>query len=468
MSKTLRRTSVFLLVLAMMMVLFMAGCNPKEPAADNADGTAADTSEGTSEGASEGTSEGTSEDQPAEQEPITLKVAHTWGGSDPKAPVLENVWQRFQEENPNITLEIEEIPSLSFNDKFTTWLSADDLPDVISVEGLHIEQLVGPQKMLDLTSYYEADPDWYDTFVPGIFEMGATYDGKIYAMPNEYFSLPLFVNVDILNELGVSMPQTWDELMAAMKAVNDDGTYLPLSIWGVLADNSGVWFLSALGANGGSQKWIDACNGEGSFSDPLIIDALNRMLEVCSYAQEGINGTEWTTSMANFNTRQSVFYLNGPWAIQQLAQGDEGEAFLDSIELISIPYVVPEMEGYCLTNVVSYWTLNSELSGAKADAAVKLLKEITSAQTTKEIMETAQCLNGITGVDVDEEKIGMLADIFVLMDNLPEQGAAYPNPWPNFTDPEITSEFQISLQKVVDGTMTPEEFAVKMDELVGN
>ena len=467
MSKTLKKTSVLLLALAMMLVLFMAACTPEGDATDTPDGASADTADTGDTADTADTSDRTSETSNA-QEQITLTVAHTWGGSDPKAPIFESVWQRFQENNPNVKLEVEEIPSLSFNDKFTTWLSADALPDVMLVESSHIEQLYGPQKMLDLTPYFEADSEWYNTFVSGIFDMGATFDGKIYAMPNEYFSLPLFVNADILSELNISMPKTWDELMAAMKAVKDDGTYLPLSMWGVDGDNTGVWFLSALGASGGSQKWIDACNGEGSFSDPAIIDALNRMLEVCSYAQDGINGTEWTTSMANFNTRQSVFYLNGPWAIQQLAQGDEGEAFLDSLELISIPYVVPEMEGYCLTNVVSYWVLNSDLSGAKADAAVNLLKEITSTQTTREIMEEAQCLNGIRGVDVDDEKIGMLADLFVLMDNVPEEGAAYPNPWPNFTDPEITSEFQINLQKVIDKTITPEEFAEKMDELVGN
>ena len=401
-------------------------------------------------------------------ESITLTVAHWWGGSDPKAPVMENIWEKFQQDNINVKLEVEEIPSQSYNDKFTTWLAANTLPDVVLVESTHIEQLYEANSMLDLTKYFDSDKEWYNSFVPGIFNMGSTIDGKIFTMPNEYFSLPLFVNVDILKELSLSMPKTWDQLMSSMKAIKDDGSYLPLSMWGVGGDNTGVWFLSALGANGGSQKWIDATEGKGSFSDPAIIDGLNRMLEVCSYAQNGINGTEWTTSMANFNTRQSVFYLNGPWAFQQLADGDEGEAFLDSLELISIPYVDPAMEGYCLTSVVSYWALNSNLSDTKAESAVKLLKAITSKEATKEMMEVAQGLNGIRGVEVDQEKIGMLSDLFNLMDKMPKEGAAYPNPWPTFANPEITSEFQINLQKVVDKTITPKEFATIMDELVGN
>ncbi len=71
---------------------------------------------------------------------------------------------------------------------------------------------VEPGYLLDLTERVQADPAlaWTD-IAPFFREISARYQGRVYAIPLDSGLLMLYYRTDVLEEIGMAPPQTWDE-----------------------------------------------------------------------------------------------------------------------------------------------------------------------------------------------------------------------------------------------------------------
>ncbi|MDX1995495.1 MAG: extracellular solute-binding protein [bacterium] len=80
---------------------------------------------------------------------------------------------------------------------------------------------VVPGYLEDLTPYVEADADlqWEDV---GQFfrEFSSTYEGSVYTIPLDGDFHMVYYRIDVLEELGLEPPTTWDEYLAIAEAAN--------------------------------------------------------------------------------------------------------------------------------------------------------------------------------------------------------------------------------------------------------
>ena len=120
---------------------------------------------------------------------------------------------------------VEEIARESYQDKLTTtfvaggsdydvaYVSSDWPPAWIKANALqNLDQYFNDPKLVDkdfnLKNYQPA----INTFV---------FDGKTYAFPSEGDTAWIFYRKDLLDAKGIKVPQTWDEYLAAAKALNN-------------------------------------------------------------------------------------------------------------------------------------------------------------------------------------------------------------------------------------------------------
>ena len=76
-----------------------------------------------------------------------------------------------------------------------------------------------------------ADPKWKSRY-PASVLAGASFDGKIYAVPiNNVQPVFFYYNKQLFDQYGVSVPQTWDDLLAAVKTFKDAGV-APIALGG--------------------------------------------------------------------------------------------------------------------------------------------------------------------------------------------------------------------------------------------
>ncbi|QHW29940.1 extracellular solute-binding protein [Paenibacillus rhizovicinus] len=155
-------------------------------------------------------------DKPQEKVKLTLLIDN----QQDTVNVAKALVDAFQAKNPNITIETETRPAGSEGDNFVkTRLSTGDMNDVFFYNSGSLMQALNPeQNILDVTGEpWEGD-------VIDSFKQTVTFNGKQYGAPyNSSMGGGWFYNKKIYAQLGLSVPKTWDELMANTKKIKEAG-----------------------------------------------------------------------------------------------------------------------------------------------------------------------------------------------------------------------------------------------------
>jgi putative aldouronate transport system substrate-binding protein len=118
------------------------------------------------------------------------------------------------------------VPSDSFSDKLNLSIASGDIPDVMTVDAIQLQQLAEAGAIEDLTGiverYANADllENWNQT--GGVALAAATIDGKVMGIPNVQpqadAPIMVWVRQDWLDKLGLEGPETLDDVEAIAKA----------------------------------------------------------------------------------------------------------------------------------------------------------------------------------------------------------------------------------------------------------
>lgn len=166
------------------------------------------------------------------------------GGADAGSVNTAKAIEVFEQNNPDIDVEIVGIPWTSEGDtKLETALAGGTDINIFRVTSLNLPRYAKQGILSEITPYL-SDEDKAD-FYESAFQV-ATVDGKVWAWPLWVTAISLFANTDILAERGVELPTldnpwTWDEFVAATQQLTytrDDGVqvygFTSSSKWGAV------------------------------------------------------------------------------------------------------------------------------------------------------------------------------------------------------------------------------------------
>lgn len=130
----------------------------------------------------------------------------------------------------NVKLELIPVPKSDFDAKKSVLLATNELPDVIDHLSINdIRQYADLGLFVNISDYPEAAAD-YLKLMNGVDRIGETkkftIDDKIYGFRNLEYSrigiAPLgMIRGDLLEEQNIPVPQTWDELYAALLKIKE-------------------------------------------------------------------------------------------------------------------------------------------------------------------------------------------------------------------------------------------------------
>ena len=170
----------------------------------------------------------------AEEEPVTITFGF-WG-DDAEASMKMGLANKYMEEHPNVTIEMEYCNGADYLTKFQTWLSSGEAPDVFGIANDHLVIAQQSEIFEDLASYVEKDglADLWD------YEAcKAAYtiaNGRMVAVPFVNKTFAIAYNKDLFDQAGVEYPTaewTEEDMLAAAEAITALGDDIYGLRWGV-------------------------------------------------------------------------------------------------------------------------------------------------------------------------------------------------------------------------------------------
>ncbi|TLS54297.1 extracellular solute-binding protein [Paenibacillus antri] len=188
-------------------------------ACSSGDATAPKTGEPTSGGS-------TAAPGAAEAEPAREEVTVRWmRGENPAqaimtdTPVLKEIQKRT-----GVTIELEPVPGSNYSDKKSALLSTNNIPDIMGVEASEVVRYANTGMFVAVSDYLDSMPNFKKVIEENPEIKKLYVDGKLYSFPiTESYKIQggkaLLIRTDVLEELGLNTPTTFDELYDALKAM---------------------------------------------------------------------------------------------------------------------------------------------------------------------------------------------------------------------------------------------------------
>ncbi|MGX1548377.1 ABC transporter substrate-binding protein [Streptomyces adustus] len=137
---------------------------------------------------------------------------------------------------------LDTIPGADYQQKLQTIINTPQAPDIFfNWGGGSIQPFVKADLLLPLDDFIKKNPDLDNKFLPSVFN-SAVVDGKPYGVPMRGTQpVLLFHNKKVLDQAGIKAPQTWDELLAAVKKLKAEGV-TPIALGGGDRWPTLMWF----------------------------------------------------------------------------------------------------------------------------------------------------------------------------------------------------------------------------------
>ena len=149
------------------------------------------------------------------------------GDPEPRA-ADEEIVKNFMEANP----EIEVVHSIVAHEDFKTairaYLTASTPPDVLTwFAGNRARFFIDNDQIMDISDVWESE-GWNDSYPKG-FQALSTVNGNQYFLPTSWYWWAVYYRVSIFDELGLDVPETWEEFLVVNETLKDNG-YIPIAI----------------------------------------------------------------------------------------------------------------------------------------------------------------------------------------------------------------------------------------------
>ena len=134
--------------------------------------------------------------------------------------------EAFESENPDITVKVETRPQGSEGDNIVkTRLSTGEMADVFIYNSGALLQALNP----DQTLVNLADEEFAGRLA-GVFTASVSTDSGMYGAPfGGSMGGAMLYNIPLYEELGLEIPETWDEFIANAEAIKEAGTAAPIA-----------------------------------------------------------------------------------------------------------------------------------------------------------------------------------------------------------------------------------------------
>lgn len=280
--------------------------------------------------------------------------------SDKELEFFQNSVDQYNEEQDEVEVVLEQIPWDDYNGtKMATAFASGEGPDVFLVAPGLFLKYANSDVLMPLNDYIapEVLADFSESSIEGV-----SVDDEILAIPFEMELFGLYYNKEALDEAGVAVPTTWDELYEASKALTTDSRYgfTMETVKGTHQLFEWYPFLWQTGSDiYNEDKTAAALDNEG------VLKNLELKRQMFEEGYANIKPSRGNTEIGMLCEGETAMQINGTWAISQMTNN-----YPDMVDKIGVaPLPVPE--GGEAASVAGGWKICANANSENAEEAAK-------------------------------------------------------------------------------------------------
>lgn len=237
----------------------------------------------------------------------------TFSGQTQEQELWEEMFAAFEEANPGWTVDASYSPNDSYPQLVQTQFQSGQAADVIqSTPGsggpLAALTLAEGGRLATLTN-----SPWVED-VPDSMTDLITLDGEVYAYPTDLAPFFVAYNADLFDQVGVDVPETFDDLLDVCSAIADAGI-IPIALAGASFQNVTITLQSLAGNDvfGPSPDWNQQrYDGDTTFEDSdewqKVLSDFQEMIDAGCYAPD-VAGVSAPVHSQQFASGQAAMYV---------------------------------------------------------------------------------------------------------------------------------------------------------------
>jgi raffinose/stachyose/melibiose transport system substrate-binding protein len=356
----------------------------------------------------------------------------------------------FTRDNPGIRFAFQGFEPQNYGTALSTALAAGRGPDVIHIRAYGgLEQFskagylepLSPQTVPELANYTPS----------ALASVTDRSDRKPYAVPFASQTLGIFYNRDVLSRNGVQPPETWDQLIAACKALKDKGV-IPLANGMATAFMAEIFTAALTLPLHGKAFNDDLVAGKATFEDPRYVGALAKLLELREYMPPGFTGIDYPTMQQLFLSGRAAMFVGGSFEIANFRRQNANlpmEFMAPPAPTAGAPRLVPVFyDGGYAVNAKS----------DKKEAALKLIRFFSTPAFGNKFTELLGNISPIAGVRIADPMLARVAELNKTSgDHITLVHFRYQSP----TGSELLTA---GVQKLMGGSATPAQVAKEVTD----
>ena len=203
-----------------------------------------------------------------------------------------------------------------------TRISNNDAPDIINIypQNADFQLWANDDQFVDLSE----DP-LLDKLIDGAAEQYAVND-KIYNLPLTTNAWGFFYNVDKFEELGLEVPESWEEFEQLVADIQEAGeipfagSFSTQDAWTLNGFHQLAWATAAGGAEEANEYLRFSEQDAISADDAVTQDVAKQLSLLVGTAQPNANGASYADAVAAFATGKGLILPNGIWALPAINQ----------------------------------------------------------------------------------------------------------------------------------------------------
>jgi raffinose/stachyose/melibiose transport system substrate-binding protein len=398
---------------------------------------------------------------PETKGPVTLTLEDNWSTPNVDNTIYKERIKKFQELNPDIKIDAQDIPSAQYRTKLRTEAAGNSMPDMfILYPGIEMDPYIAADVLMPIDEIM----DTWKGILPQQALAGFNVNGKQYAVPTKMtFVDIIYYHKDMLAKVGYNeFPKTYSSFLDLVKKLRDSGV-TPLAI-----GNKNRWpmqstFMSAVEDRIAGSDFLPKVNkGEAKFTDPDYIKALNVVSDLVKLDafNADINSMDEVQQQDYFLQRKAAMTMTSSTIDTKFRGGNPDKAAADNIGIALFPAVEGgKGDPTKSAGVIQYGIgLSKSLTGAKKEAALKFLKYFYAPELYQTLMSKGIVVPA--KVDMPADTTPYLKEMLQLTQN----GSALV--FDSVMQPAVKDALENGLQAITTKQKTAEQVAKEMQDAV--